>query len=115
MIDGVDFKILDAEVLPDMYQPGGKPVFKVRVHSNHSQNVFSFDNRSGSWLTHKSDNEGRRKEPLAPIAAALSEYIARHGSKLLPEVSDNPFMAAVAAPVTAPDLTNNPFLTGGTS
>jgi hypothetical protein len=115
MIEGVDFKILDAEILPDLQRPGGKPVFKVRIHSNHSQVVFSFDNRSGSWLTHKTDDNGRRKEPLTDVAQAMSGYIARHGSKLLPAVSDNPFIQVAYRPAAEPNFTNNPFLTGGTT
>lgn len=108
----LDYKILEVNQMVGISKKNSEPVYQVKVRSNFTQNVYTFDDRFGSFLTTKTDDSGRRKEPLPGLASDMAEAVAQASKKgtfgeVDAPVENNPFMALAAA---EPE---NPFMKVG--
>lgn len=92
----LDFKILEVEMMPGVLKVNGEPAYQVVVQSHFNNNIYRFDNRFGSFLTSKTDSQGRRKEPVPHLAAAMVDRVqkkSRADSKNEPTLlKENPFL-----------------------
>lgn len=103
----LDFRITSVERMAGLVQAGGHPVYQVKVLSHFTDNTYAFDDRFGSFLSSKTDDNGVRKEPLPHLAAAMREAALqadkRGDAPTAPET--NPFMALAPTSVEP----ENPF------
>lgn len=95
----LDYKILEVNKMMGISKRNSDPVYQVKVRSNFTQNVYTFDDRFGSFLTSKTDDTGRRKEPLPALAADMAAAVAQASKKgtygeVDAPIENNPFMRA---------------------
>ena len=94
----LDYKILEVNQMVGISKKNSEPVYQVKVRSNFTQNIYTFDDRFGSFLTSKTDDSGCRKEPLPGLAADMAGAVAQASKKgtfgeVDAPIENNPFMA----------------------
>ena len=71
LTEGIEFEIVDVEILHGTMLITGKPVYQGTVR-DHKAGLFVFDNRHGSWQTFEPDSEGYTHSAHPDVAEALT-------------------------------------------